>query len=115
MAIIKSANLLLRFTLELCALVAIGYWGFHLDKSAVDRTIIGIGVPLVAAVLWGTFVSPKARVKLPDFGRLLVEFVVFGSAVSALYEAGQLTLAVIFAIFVAVHLPLTFILKQREK
>ena len=29
MGVIKAANLALRFILELCALGALAYWGFH--------------------------------------------------------------------------------------
>lgn len=113
MAIIKAANLGLRFTLEICALLALGYWGFQAGDSVPVKLLLGIGAPLAAAVLWGTFVSPKRRVRLPEFGRLLFELLVFGSAVLALYAAGRSGLAAVFAVLVLIHLPLTFLLNQR--
>jgi hypothetical protein len=113
MIVIKSANLVLRFLLELCALAALGYWGFRTPDSLIVKILLGIGLPLAAAVLWGTFVSPKAKVKIPDYGRLVLEIVVFGSGVLALFAAGRPSLAWIIAVLVAIHLPLTFLFKQR--
>jgi hypothetical protein len=47
--VIKGANLALRFLLELCALGALGYWGFKTGGGLVAKIGLGIGVPLVAA------------------------------------------------------------------
>ena len=55
---VKIANLALRFLLEVCALVALGYWGFKTGGSLITKLALGIGAPLLAAVLWGTFVAP---------------------------------------------------------
>ena len=64
MAVVQAINLGLRFVLELCLLAALGYWGFQLEQSWPVRILMGIGAPLLAAVLWGTFVAPKAGHKL---------------------------------------------------
>ena len=48
---IKSANLALRFLLELCALVAFGYWGFQTGQGLLLKIGLGIGVPLVAVAV----------------------------------------------------------------
>jgi hypothetical protein len=77
------------------------------------QNLVGHWFALAAAVLWGTFVSPKAKVKIPDYGRLVLEIVVFGSGVLALFAAGRPSLAWIIAVLVAIHLPLTFLFKQR--
>ncbi len=60
--LIKGANLLLRFLLELCALGALGYWGFKSGSATSTKVVLGVGAPLVAAVVWGTFLSPIAPV-----------------------------------------------------
>ena len=65
LTVIQGSNLALRFLLELCALVALGYWGFHTDRGMGLKLVLGIGAPLLAAVIWGTFVAPKASVQLP--------------------------------------------------
>jgi hypothetical protein len=63
--LIKGANLLLRFLLELCALGALGYWGFKTGNATSTKVVLGVGAPLVAAVVWGTFLSPRAPIQLP--------------------------------------------------
>jgi hypothetical protein len=71
METIKLANLALRFLLELCALAALAYWGFKTGESAVAKIGLGIGAPLLAAVLWGTFVAPGAPIPTPVLLRLI--------------------------------------------
>ena len=63
--LIQSVNLALRFFLELCALVAVGYWGFKTAGGTPSKIGVGIGAPLVAAVVWGVFVAPSAAVVVP--------------------------------------------------
>jgi hypothetical protein len=91
--LIKGSALATRFLLKVCALGVLGYWGFTTGGSALAKVRLGIGVPLVAAVAWGTFVAPKALVKVPGAVRLLVEVGVFASATAALYVAGSTRLA----------------------
>ena len=79
------ANLTLAFALELCALAALGYWGFSVGGGPGAKAVLGIGAPLCAAVLWGLFAAPRAPVSVPLLGlgtRLLVfAFVVIANAV----------------------------------
>lgn len=89
MELFKWVNMGLRFVLELAALAGLAYWGFTLDRSLLWRILLGVGTPLLAAVVWGTFVSPKARIPLREPGRFAVEVVVFGAAVVALVAAGR--------------------------
>ena len=49
--LIKGANLALRFLLELCALGALGYWGFKTGAATITKIVLGVGAPLVAAVV----------------------------------------------------------------
>jgi hypothetical protein len=93
MMIIQSANLLLRFLLELSALGALGYWGFHTTDGVITKLGLGLGAPLVAAVVWGVFVSPKAAVPLSTPLWLLVQAGVFGAAMAGLLATGRPSLA----------------------
>ena len=90
---LQGANLAARFALELSALGALAYWGFHLSASPGVRVSAGLGAPLVAAVLWGLFASPRATVHLPSPAQLAVQLAVFGAAVAALVAAGRPRLA----------------------
>ena len=110
---VRPANDGLRFLLELCALAALAYWGFHTSSGAV-QWVLGIGAPLAMAVIWGLFMSPKARWRLHDPARLVGEIAIFGAAAGALGDADQPTPAIALAAAVAVHLILTYPLDQRE-
>jgi Protein of unknown function (DUF2568) len=110
---IKGIALVLRFLLELCALGALGYWGFVTGGSALAKVGLGLGIPLVAAVAWGTFVAPKALVKVPGAVRLLVEVGVFVSATAALYVAGSTSLATALMLAYALDRVLLIALWQR--
>lgn len=89
--------LLVRFLCELAMLAAFGYWGFRTGDGAVAEIALGIGAPLVVAIIWGTFLSPKRRYDLPVVARIVIELALFGAAALALAVAGQPGLAVMLA------------------
>ncbi len=109
---LKGANLALAFILELCLLAAFGYWGFTTGDSLLMKIGLGIGVPLLAAVVWGIFMAPKAVRPLRAPLHQIIECVIFGLAFVALYVAGQPTLAIIFAIVFVINLVLRIVWKQ---
>lgn len=109
---LQVANLGLRFMLELCALAGLGYWGATSGRGPLTKTLLGIGAPLAAAVIWGAFVAPKASVPVSEPIRLLLEVLVFGSAVVALYRAGRPTLALVFAAAVVINRVLMMVWNQ---
>jgi hypothetical protein len=94
---VKAILLGTRFGLELAALAALAYWGFTTMVGTAAKILFGLGAPLLAAVLWGLFVSPKARYQSP-FKKAAFELVVFGAAVLALVAADQAGLAIAFAV-----------------
>jgi hypothetical protein len=95
-------NLALRFILELIALFAVGFWGWsHFDGAL--RFLTAIGLPFLAAFLWGTFRVPedasangKAPVTVPGWLRLLLELGLFVFATWGLLDAGAVTAAYVF-------------------
>lgn len=104
-------NLALRFILELIALFALGYWGWA-QHSGMARLLWTIGLPVVAAVLWGTFRVPgdpgKAPVPVPGVARLLLEAVYFGAATWAFYAAGLVVWSWVFGIVVLAHYAVSY-------
>ena len=74
--------------------------------------LISIGAPLLAAIYWGLFISPKATFSLGLAVKLVLEIIVFALAIAALYISGQHLLAIIFAIAAIVSRALLFILPQ---
>lgn len=109
---VKTANVALRFVLELCALFALGYWGFHLGKGPVLNAVLGVGSPLLLAVVWGTFGSPKAPIPLPGAFHLLLEVVVLGLPALALYAAGRPGWAILYAVAVVINGVLLYVWHQ---
>jgi hypothetical protein len=92
-------NLALRFFLELAALYCMGYWGWN-QHDGFLRYILAFGLPLFAAVIWGTFRVPgdggAPRVRVPGVVRLLLEIVFFGFATWGLFDAGARTSGWVF-------------------
>ena len=80
------------FVSELAALAALGWWGFTLDAPPAVRVLVGIAVPLLAAVLWGAFAAPRAPVQVMAL-TVLVKLVVLGGGVLALLATGHPRLA----------------------
>lgn len=112
MELLKNINLALAFLLELCMLAALGYWGYTLDQGLAIRVIAGLGLPILAAVVWGVFMAPRASMPLPPLPHLVLEVVIFGLAIAALYAAGQIQLAAIFGIVYVINLALRYVWGQ---
>ena len=106
---LKSANLGVRFILEILALVSLGYWGFSTGRGWLVKTLLRFGAPLIAAVLWANFGAPAAaqQLRMPlQFG---LEFLIFGSATAGLILADQKPLGILYgALFVMNEILLLF-------
>ncbi len=109
---LQYANLALSFLLELSLLVALAYWGFHAGTGTIGQIALGIGIPLLVAVLWGIFLAPRATVRLPAVPRFVVELVLFGLAVAGLAAAGQPSLAWVFGLILVVNRILIIVWRQ---
>ena len=103
MIVIESVNLLIRFLLELCMLGAVGYWGFETGDDAATQALLGVGAPLLMAVVWGTFISPKATVELRPAAWIALQAVLFGAAAAALATFASPALAVGFVAVVVTN------------
>lgn len=102
-------NLTLRFFLEMSALIAMGYWGWT-QNQGLPRWLLTIGLPILAAVLWGTFAVPNdpsrsggAPVPTPGILRLLLELLFFALAAYALVASQQAPIGWAFAIVTIIH------------
>ena len=95
---LKAINLILRFLLELIILFALGYWGFHYDSILFVQIVLGLGLPLITAVIWGKFISPKATIRLPIIGVFIIELLIFIAAFLCLLANGFNVFAIIFIV-----------------
>ncbi len=67
-----------HFILELCAIAALGFWGFAAGGERIARIALGIGAPLASAVVWSLLVAPKASVGASSPVRLVLVLAVSG-------------------------------------
>jgi Protein of unknown function (DUF2568) len=94
---LRGVTLAVRFLCELAMLAALAYWGFIVGDG-IGAWMLGVGTPLLAAVVWGAWVAPKARWPVPMPVRVVIELVLFGAAVGGLTVAGQPALAVVLGV-----------------
>jgi|SRR4051794_38890749 hypothetical protein len=83
----------LAFAAELGSLAALALWGFTLPAGFGLRLLAGLGVPLVAIVLWWLFAAPKAAYQVPALA-VVTKVLVQGGAVLALVVTGHPRLAI---------------------
>ncbi len=103
-------NLALAFALELVMLGALIHWGWT-QHEGILRVLLAVGLPLIAAALWGVFRVDndpnKAIVVIPGWLRLLLEWGLFALAAILLAAAGATTAALIFAALVVIRYALS--------
>lgn len=87
----NPVNLVVRFVLELAALVVLAEWGWQRSGW-----LLAILLPVIGATVWGVFRVPgdashrgDAPVAVPGWVRLLLEIGYFGAAVLILAQTGQ--------------------------
>lgn len=97
-----GANDILRFALELFALLSLGFWGYLGWPFPIPGIFFLFGTPLFAAVVWGLFRSPKAVFPLDPVGRVLVEVFVMGAAVATWFVLDYPIVGLIFGVVAAV-------------
>lgn len=103
MGVLKGLNVLVRFLLELCMLTAVGYWGFKSGSGWLMKILLGIGLPVLMAVLWGVFIAPRATYPLRGLSYLALELILLGSGAVALFASGKPTLGWEYAIILVIN------------
>lgn len=105
----SSINLLLRFLLELTGLVALGIWGWQVGENSY-KYMLAIGVPVVAAIVWGIFNVPgdpsrsgNAPVIVSGIIRLIIELVFFSLVTWALFYMQEPMTGWVFVLLVVIH------------
>jgi uncharacterized protein DUF2568 len=94
---LRGATLTARFLCELAMLAALAFWGYVVGDG-VWAWLLGILAPVVAAVIWGTFVAPRARVPVPAPVRVGIELALYAAAAAGLAAAGQPVAAVVLGV-----------------
>ena len=109
---LKAINAGLAFLLELAMLAGFGYWGSYGDKSVLIKWVLGIGLPLLAAVVWGMLLAPRAAYRLNITGGAILSLILFLLAASALFDTQYRTLAIVLAMTAVMNRVLMLMWKQ---
>ena len=86
-----------RFICELAMLAALAVWGYVVGEG-VWAWVLGLATPVGAAIVWGMFVAPRARVPVPAPVRVAIELVLYAAAAAGLAAAGQPVAAVVVGV-----------------
>lgn len=103
------------FGLELVALTAFGLWGVSLGPILVSRVALGVGAPLLVAVFWGMFLSPKAAIPLAPPYRLSLKLAIFALATAALFVNRHPVAGVFFSSLVVLNVLWLHLLETYRK
>ena len=109
---LKALNLLLSFLLELAMLAALGLFGFAVGKNALLAWVLGLSLPMLAAILWGTLAAPRSPRRLPRIPRFIFALAMFSAADGALYRAGHAQGAIDLFFLNLLNLGLAYFWKQ---
>lgn len=102
----------IRFLLELTALISLGYWGFKISATTFVKVCLGIGLPLITAIIWGAFGSPKAPWQISKPLQWALLFTIYLLSAFALFSSGKKHLCIIFLLTAAVNSILMYIGEQ---
>lgn len=92
-------------------LAALGYWGFTTIQGW-PRIVLGLAAPLLAAVVWGIFLAPKAARPLDPSLTFWLKGAMLGLGVVALVMANRPKLAVGFAGAVVINMLLLWLWRE---
>jgi hypothetical protein len=106
---VKSFNLALAFLLEVAMLAAYAYWGFQAGSSTIMKVVLGIGIPLGVAVIWGLLMAPRSPRRLQGVAYLALKIVLFGLAIAALIVIGKPGPGIAFAVVFLINTILLYV------
>ena len=99
---ITTANLALRFVLELAGLAALAAAGFQSSEGPV-RWLVAIGAPAALALFWALVVAPGATNPIAPSVREVIGSLALLCAAGALALSGHPRLAAVFAVLIVTN------------
>lgn len=94
--VVQRAAAIVRFVLEVAALVAFAAWA--LQPGGAAGAALALLAVVAAATYWGILVAPKSTRRLRDPNRLVTEVVFFGLAALAAGAVVGVPAGVVFAV-----------------
>ena len=102
MEALKALNLGVRFfVVELGGLAAATYCGWEATSGA-GRWYLAVAAPASFVVVWGLFISPRARVEVSKHLALAIELVLLGLVALALAVTGPASLSIAYGVIALV-------------
>jgi hypothetical protein len=90
--------LTIRFLTELALLAGLAVAGARLGGTVLLSITAGVLAPALAAAIWGLVIAPRARRRLAEPTRFVLEFVLFALAGTALAASGLLVTGIALAV-----------------
>jgi hypothetical protein len=103
-----NGNDVVAFVVEIGALALLGVAGWQAGTSTLARSALAIGLPVAAAVLWGLFAAPRARVRSRPL-QLATKVLVLGAGVVAGFVVLPFGWAILVAAVVLVNTVLAYV------
>ncbi|GAA1565029.1 hypothetical protein GCM10009789_18240 [Kribbella sancticallisti] len=98
----RWSNLGLAFLLELAGLAIFAWWGWRTGNSTAISLLLAIGLPVLAATIWGLFAAPTANYGSPAV-TATVKLTFLALAALALWSLDHRLLAATFVLVVAAN------------
>ena len=92
-----TAVLTMRLLSEITLVASAAWAAAAHTRSVVGAIALGIGAALVIAGVWGVWIAPASRRRLPDPMRLVLELLLFAAAVAGLLLVGDAVPAAVLA------------------
>jgi hypothetical protein len=90
--------LAVRFLSELALLAGLAVAGARLGGGVVLSIVFAVLLPVVAALVWGRFIAPRAPARLAEPARFVAEAVLFAAAGVVLVLTDWLVAGVVLAV-----------------
>ena len=103
-----NANDFVALMVEILVFALLVTAGWQADAPTLVRILLAVGLPVTAAVLWGLFAAPRARVRYKPLQQV-TKLVVLGAGVVAGFLVLPLVWAVIVAAVVVVNTVLIYV------
>ncbi|MCK8098918.1 hypothetical protein C7B63_02245 [Bacillus halotolerans] len=108
---LNQTNLLLRFALEIVALISIGVFAWtHFNFNGYLKYVVTLVLLIVVMIIWSVFAvsndpsrNGQTVIAVNGVTRLVIEFMIFIMAVAALYFSNLKTVSIIFLCLIILH------------
>jgi hypothetical protein len=95
---LAGAVLTARFLTEVALLAGLAIAGARLGDGVVFKILDAVLLPLAAAAVWGMLIAPRARRRLAEPARIIVEVALFAGTGLALLLSGLPVTGIVIAV-----------------